>query len=300
MRILFITATRIGDAVMSTGILHHLTIKYPQAELTIACGPLAASLFSAVPRLDEIIILDKKPWGAHWFSLWLQVRKSNWDLIIDLRRSLISYCVPTKDRVRLGSDDKTTHRVELFSELFGLNPAAAPVIWTAQDHKTEAASLIPGTGPLIAIAPIAARPEKTWPKEKFLTLVNVIAGDGGLLPQSGLLLVGAEEDRSELEAFAERCALKTVYTLIGCSDLLIVYEALARASVIVANDSGMAHLAAATGQPTIAVFGPTDPGLYRPWGSRAAVVQAPNSDCGREISGLEVEPVVQAAKSLLN
>src|SRR2546429_164250 len=49
MHILFVTATRIGDAVLSTGLLSHLVARYPDARLTIAAGPLAAPLFEAVP-----------------------------------------------------------------------------------------------------------------------------------------------------------------------------------------------------------------------------------------------------------
>ena len=53
MRILFITATRIGDAVLSTGLLAHLIEHHPEARITIACGPVAAPLFSAVPGWSE-------------------------------------------------------------------------------------------------------------------------------------------------------------------------------------------------------------------------------------------------------
>ena len=49
MDILFVTATRIGDAVLSTGLLHYLIERYPSARLTIAAGPIAAPLFEAVP-----------------------------------------------------------------------------------------------------------------------------------------------------------------------------------------------------------------------------------------------------------
>ena len=50
MHILFVTATRIGDAVLSTGLLTHLIERHPHARLTIAAGPVAAPLFEAVPR----------------------------------------------------------------------------------------------------------------------------------------------------------------------------------------------------------------------------------------------------------
>ncbi|MCG8512385.1 MAG: glycosyltransferase family 9 protein, partial [Rhodospirillales bacterium] len=54
MRILFITSNRIGDAVLSTGVLGHLLETYPKARITIACGPAPAPLFRAVPNLDRL------------------------------------------------------------------------------------------------------------------------------------------------------------------------------------------------------------------------------------------------------
>ena len=60
MRILFVTATRIGDAVLSTGILSHLIARFPDARLTIAAGPAAAPLFAAVPGLEQLIAVHKQ------------------------------------------------------------------------------------------------------------------------------------------------------------------------------------------------------------------------------------------------
>ena len=59
MDILFVTATRIGDAVLSTGLLGYLIERYPAARLTIAAGPVAAPLFEAVPQLERLIVVSK-------------------------------------------------------------------------------------------------------------------------------------------------------------------------------------------------------------------------------------------------
>ncbi len=64
MDILFVTATRIGDAVLSTGLLSYLVDRFPGARLTIAAGPIAAPLFEAVPRLERLIIVEKRRWAC--------------------------------------------------------------------------------------------------------------------------------------------------------------------------------------------------------------------------------------------
>ena len=70
MDILFVTATRIGDAVLSTGLLGHLIERHPGARLTIAAGPVAAPLFDSVPGLERIVIVRKRPFNAHWLGLY--------------------------------------------------------------------------------------------------------------------------------------------------------------------------------------------------------------------------------------
>ena len=106
MEILFITHTRIGDAVLSSGVLRHVVETYPAARITIVCGPLAASLFAAVPRA-RVIVMTKERFDGHWLRLWRSVRGTRWDLVVDLRRSLLSYFLSVKERRILGPTDST-------------------------------------------------------------------------------------------------------------------------------------------------------------------------------------------------
>ncbi len=63
--------------------------------------------------------------------------------------------------------------------------------------------------------------------------------------------------------------------LVGKVDLLTAYACLKRARLFVGNDSGLMHLAAAAGAPTLGLFGPSDERLYAPWGPRARVLRGP-------------------------
>ncbi len=299
MRILFITATRIGDAVISTGLLHHLVQAYPNAKLTIACGPLAASLFAAVPNLERVIVLAKKPYGQHWLDLWQDVRKKKWDIVVDLRRSLIPYLVRTQRRYRLGPDDDRSHRVELLSGLFDLSPPADPKIWLSDHHQTEARDLLNGEEGYIAVCPIAARPEKTWSPENFTALAQAILADADRFPCAKVLLVGAEADRSVLTQMEREIPQGRCATLIGCRDLLTVTAVLAQCQLSIANDSGLAHLSAAVDCPTVSLFGPTRADLYRPWGRRVKVVQAPEAPDGYAMLDISVDDVLDACHAIL-
>ena len=92
MRILFITSTRIGDAVLSTGLLDHLIRTYPQAKLVVACGPVAEGVFARMPNRAWTIVLAKRRFRAHWWELWREVAGQRWDIVVDLRRSSASCC----------------------------------------------------------------------------------------------------------------------------------------------------------------------------------------------------------------
>ena len=96
--ILFVTATNIGDAVLSSGLIKRLADEIPNARFTIVAGPAAAPLFSCVPNLDAVIVFTKSKDGGHWLDLWRKVRKRRWGLVVDMRGSMISRLVSTKRR----------------------------------------------------------------------------------------------------------------------------------------------------------------------------------------------------------
>lgn len=300
MRILFITATRIGDAVISTGLLAHLVDENPGARITVACGPLAESLFTSVPGLDRVIVLSKKSFSRHWFKLWADVRSQRWDIVVDLRRSLIPYLVRTNKRFRLAPDDHRSHRVELLSRLFNLEPPRSPTVWISEKEKAAAVGLVGVGDPVIAICPTAARPEKTWPSDRFLELAQTLLKDVSRLPNLKLLLVGAEEDRALLTHLADTLPDGRSMVMAGCPNLQRVAAALSLCAATVANDSGLAHLAAASGCPTVALFGPTRADLYRPWGMRVSVVNAPQNQGDAVITDISVDEVVAAVHSVLD
>jgi ADP-heptose:LPS heptosyltransferase len=267
--ILFITHTRIGDAVMSSGILHHLVERYPHARFTIVCGPLAAPLFAATPRLKRTIVVTKRKFDLHWYELWKELRGTVWDIAVDLRRSLITYVVRVRERHVIGPIAPGVHHVAHLSQLLGLLPPAAPHIYVDAHHQRAAVARIRDGRPVLAIAPIAATQIKTWPAERFAAFARRATLEG---PCAGwrVALFGGPGDAACAAAIARD--LTDYISVFDEPDLLTVHAALARCGAFIGNDSGLAHLAGASGIPTLALFGPTDPVRYGPWGG--AVVRA--------------------------
>jgi len=289
VRILFITATRIGDAVLSTGVLNELGRRHSGAEITVACGPLAASLFHGYPGVTRVIVLDKQRFGGHWWRLWREVRATKWDLVVDLRRSLIPFFISAKERRTLPPTDHHRHRADFLPSVLGLSDSLNPVIFVPATADSAAADRL-GNAKVLAIAPVAARPEKTWPLEKFAETVRR-AAEG---PFAGwtVLLIGGPGETAALDSFSAMIPGVTTVAVTGEPDLLRVAALLKRCRLFLGNDSGIAHLAAAVGTPTVALFGQTDPLQYAPRGPHVRVVKAAT------MSDIDAEAVIAELSAL--
>lgn len=276
MRLLFITATRIGDAVLSTGLLGHLIEQHPGLKVTVAVGRLSAPLFAAVPGLERIIIIDKQRYNRHWLNLWRRTAFRYWDIVVDLRGSALSYLIPAGRRYVMGKRRPGRHRVEELGDLIGVAPPPAPRLWLAEAVKARAAEKIPDGPPVLAVAPAANWMGKTWPAERFAELVARLTGPDGILPGARIAVVAAPHEIFQARPVLQAAGARGI-DLVGSGDLLVAAACLQRAAFFVGNDSGLMHLAAAAGTPTLGLFGPSPETRYRPWGPKASFVRTPES-----------------------
>lgn len=276
MRLLFITATRIGDAVLSTGLLGRLIDENPGIEVTVAVGRLSAPLFAAVPGLERIVVIDKQRYNRHWLNLWRRTAFRYWDLIVDLRGSAISYLVPAGRRIVIGKRRPGRHRVEELGDLIGASPPPAPRLWLAQAVRARAAELLPDGPPVLAVAPAANWMGKTWPAERFAELALRLTAADGILPGGRIAVVAAPHEMFQARPVLQAAGARGV-NLFEKGDLLTAAACLERAAFFVGNDSGLMHLSAAARTPTLGLFGPSPESRYRPWGPRASFVRTPES-----------------------
>ena len=302
-RLLFITNTRLGDAVLSTGLLGHLVAGGGVAT-TVACGPVAAELFACLPGLERVIRLEKRPWGGHWWRLWRRTVARRWDRIVDLRASPVSFLLASRQR-RTMFKAGPGHRVESLAAWFGCQPPPAPRIWSDRRHAAEACRLLPPGGPVLGLAPIAGWQGKTWPAERFAALARRLTGEGGPLAGGRIAVFAAPGERARAAPVLAALPPGRTVDLVGRGHLLTVAEMLRRCRLAIANDSGAMHLAAAAGAPTLGLFGPSRPEHYAPWGPRSAHIAAAGGAGGDLSAGsaamarLTVDAAEAAARALL-
>ena len=163
---------------------------------------------------------------------------------------------------------------------------------------------------MLAVGPTANWIGKTWRAERFVELIDRLTAPGGILPGARVAVFGRDDERpqalSVIEAIPEHRRLDLVLGL----DLMTVHACLARTAFYVGNDSGLMHLAASAGVPTLGLFGPSQEVHYAPWGTHCAAVRTVQSyaavfppgfdhrTTGTLMDGLTVEAAAAAAARL--
>ncbi len=311
MNLLFVTSTRVGDAVLSTGLLDHLIGAHPGLRVTVACGRPAAPLFAAVPGLERVLPMDKRLGVAHWARLWLATMVRRWDMVVDLRGSALAWLLRAGTRRVWRTPGDEAHRVVQLGAVLDLSPPPAPRVWLGGAHHEAARHIVPDGAPVLALGPITMWRYKQWPLERFAALAERLTARGGLLADARIAVFAAPNERAAARPLLERLPRARTIDAIGAGDLLVVAAALQRCQLFVGNDSGLMHLAAAAGVPTLGLFGPSDERLYGPWGEHGASArarlghaeltamwQADSSQLDRLMDTLEVERAVAAAVAL--
>jgi heptosyltransferase III len=277
-RILFITSNRIGDAVLSTAALEQALADLPGASVVVACGPLPATLFRALPGLERIEVFHKRP--GRWRELWSALRQgAPYDLAIDLRGSLVTYGLSARRRIVHRKSRIVRHKLDELAALLRRERLPAPRLHIDPAARDSATKVIEVDGPVLALGAGANFIGKRWPPERFAELALRLVGADGPLKGLPVLLLGAPEDKAICQTIAAALSVEGIAAIdaAGRLDLLAAAAALERAALFVGNDSGLMHIAATVGAPTLGLFGPSDERVYGPRGPRTRALRGPRS-----------------------
>ncbi len=309
MKLLFIASNRLGDAVLSTGLLAHL-LEGGNVRTSVICGPVAMGLFEHLPGLERVLAIPKKRRGGHWWTLWRRLAATHWDLIVDLRASPLSFALRARRR-RTFFKAGGGHRLESLAAWYGLRSPPQPCLWSAPEHAAEAAALVPGPGPVLGLAPTANWRGKVWPAARFAALAAALTAPGAPLAGARIAVFGGKGEEDMARPAIDGLDGARTLDLVGDRHVMTVAEALGRCRLVVSNDSGPMHLAAAAGAPTLGLFGPSRVEHYAPWGAHTSFVTTdvayddlfpPGYDrrtTGSLMTSLGVEAVEREARSLL-
>ncbi|HXP13345.1 MAG TPA: glycosyltransferase family 9 protein, partial [Stellaceae bacterium] len=220
---------------------------------------------------QHLIVVDKKKFALHWAKLYLSVATARWDLTVDLRGSALAFFLWAGERRVIAKGNPDEHRVKQLARLFDLDPPPAPQLWFAPKHIDAAARLVPPGERFLAIGPAANWRGKEWRAERFAELAKRLTSAQGPLPGARVAVLAAAHERKQAQPVIDALPGQAI-DLVGRVDLLTAGAVLKRAALFAGNDTGLMHIAAASGAPTLGLFGPSRVSEYAPWGSRAEVV----------------------------
>lgn len=280
-RILVVTLSNIGDVVMTTPVLEALAARYPDHLIDLLTDARSTQLLEAAPFVGTLWQRDKRaPWTAQ-LGLIRALRRTRYTLIVDLRTRIIGWLLRSPKRLfKPGTRVAGQHAVdEHFAALAPLTGDQEPPpckVYLSAAHRLAAQQWLadlPGQR-WLAVAPGANWPGKRWPDDHYRELINLQSANF-----DAAIIVAGRADLAR--PFTSDDLLLPTLNLSEQTDLITAAAVLERAHAVVGNDSGLGHIAAALGVPTLTVFGPGDPERYRPRGPHVKVAYAPNKDLQR-------------------
>jgi heptosyltransferase-2 len=287
----------IGDTAVATPAMKAIRAKYPAAEISVLVRPSVTGFFASAPYVDRVWT-EPRPSGVRdWLQVMLQVRQQRFDLAVLFPNSFESAAMVFLGRVphrvgyamdsrgfmltrKIQGVRRKIHQVDYYlklAEAVGADISKPSMDITARPEdrtnarKLLAASGIPRDANFMILSPGAAfGAAKRWGDHQFAEAADKLAEEFGLK----VAIIGSEGERSISNSIQQHMKHESVI-LNGKTSLETLIGLIAESGLLLGNDSGPVHLAAALGIPTVAVFGATDYIVAAPYSPRGRAVREP-------------------------
>jgi len=323
----------IGDFVRCHSVIKLLKARYPKRPIDVLATTLCAPLLDYMPGVRKAIVCDlprKRLALRQQSALAKRLSSERYSQVLVMPRTWKSALAPFlagipertgfAGEVRFGlindlrfGERKLPRMIDRCGALALPKGTALPIDWPLPELNVPAAEAaewrtkqsLPDDGrPVVAFAPGAVGPSKRWPVDSYAELARELSREG-----IAVWVLGSPNE-SPLAAEIVRAAGPAAHDLTS-PNLRNAIMALRLASAAVPNDSGLLHVAAAIGTPTIGIFGPTSPWLWAPLNPLAAIIETKTEvpcrpchkptcrllhhRCMRDISMAQLLPVVRRA-----
>ena len=306
MKILILKPSSLGDVIQALPVLRLLKLHFRQAEIYWWIDSALAPLLEGDPDLTQVVLFERRRWAKpqHWPEmlrsiLWLRDQK--FDLVIDLQCLLRSgiFAWLSNGKFLIGLDEMRegargfydeavprasfhTHAVDWYLSVLPRLGVEAHKNFTWIPERPAVAAAVKSKwqtddASWIAIQPGARWNNKRWPVEKFSRLVQLLAQK---FPDARFAILGSKEDKPLADAIAKTESSRCL-NLCGITSLPEMIEWVRLSRLMITNDTGPMHVAAALGKPVVGLFGPTEPRRTGPYGQMENVLQLnlPCSPC---------------------
>ena len=294
---------------------------FPEANISWLIRPEFAPLIAGHPYLSDIILFDRIKLSKWWYSwesfksfqsLINQLKAGQFDLVFDFqglfRTGFFSWVTGCKRRFgmltgarefahlfytdKISQEPSEIHLVDYYLKIaeaagakagkveFGLPEDAGAAETVKKLLKSHGVSL----DKYFVIIPGAAKPEKIWPLERFAQLADKMSTRFGI----SIVTTGSSGEREYIEKL--RAAAKSnIVNLAGQTSLKELIALLKGAMLVVSNDTGPGHIAAALGVPIVMIFGPTNPARLHPYNRPESIVGTDLKAMGMKIESFDLK-----------
>ncbi len=298
-RILLIRPSALGDVCRSVPVAAALRRAHPHARIDWMVQRGFEDAVRHHPAVDAVVPFDRRALGAQLRAgrltdtraLLRDLRRAGYDTVIDaqgLARSAV-FMLATRAPVRIGyrqaqegawlaanrrvDAPRTMHTVDRMLRLAAAAGAdtASPDLRLHADPDLLAQTIAEHPEPYAVVAPTSRWPSKRWPDDRFAALARALL-DERLVER--VLVVGAPGERDQCPACLDLAATHPRVTdRVGSTSVGALLALIARAAIVVANDSAAVHMAVGFNRPTVALYGPTDTARVGPYRRDADVLQ---------------------------
>jgi heptosyltransferase-2 len=296
--VLFIRFSSLGDVILTLPALRGLHVAYPRARISYLTKAAYAPLLAESPDIERVISLEDLGRRGGLGGLARFSRREKFDLVVDLHGNIRSRVAslllraPLKLRYhkdallrrlwaagwmrgRMGAETRgvVDRYLDTLRPLGVKGEGLFPEIPVSSREQEEARVFLRSrgvrdTGKMAIIFPGAKWSNKCWPATGFAALGRWMESEPGL----EVVVAGDEGDREQVE-MVKRNLSREAAEICGRTGLRELAAILSLAKVVVGNDSGPGHLAAAVGTPVVTIFGPTSEAFgFSPRGKRVRTV----------------------------
>ncbi|NQW34544.1 MAG: glycosyltransferase family 9 protein [Methylophilales bacterium] len=273
-KILFITLSNIGDAILTTPTLEALHAQFPDSTIDIIGDTRSKIIFQHCPYLGIFYEKDKKLGLAGIYSLLMNIRKTHYELAVDLRSDGLLYFIKAKKKLFKHSNQSTLNLHSAERHFLAIKkvtnaPIPNPKIWISEKERLFSKKVLGKQKNILALGLGANFDGKIWPVSNFVDLADSLSGFF-----DAVLLLGSHQDAKKSSIFMKLYSGKVI-DCAGQTNLLETAALLGKSKFFVGNDSGLGHMASAVGIPSFTIFGVGEPNRYRPLGKEALWYQDP-------------------------
>ena len=323
---------QLGDMLCVVPLLRALRLRYPDSWISLLASPVNYEPMVGNRYVDEVILFDKREFVGreggsllHFPAYVRMLRKKNFEIAVvpctvsaSFTSDLLAFLCGARVRIGAGSiqgvpnpsafffthprdldwrGPKNYHQVrrnmDIWPDRFVKDADLTIEITLTEDELAKGKSLLQkmsrGASRVIVYHPGAGKVPNRWPADLFARLADELA----LSVPAATVITSGSMDEAPVRAMIE--ALHAPFEVIKNQPIREVASAISFADLVVSNDTGIMHIAAAVGTPVLSLFGPTDPGEWAPTGGKHRYIRGKDQEIGK----IPFDAVLRTAKEML-